>query len=480
MPDGRLPHGPHLLDTAEGQRLRAADAEGWQRWGPYLSERQWGTVREDYSADGDAWDYLPHDHARSPRLSLGRGRHRRLQRRAAALVPRAGAVERARPDPQGADVRPDQQRGQPRRGRQGALLVPRRHADPLLHADALQISAGGVSLRRAGRGERAAAAGSNLPEYELVDTGVFDEGRYFDVTVEYAKAAPDDILMRVTVDEPRARRRRRCTCCRSSGRATPGPGRADTPRPLLRARRDGTRRGDRARRARRCASRRCRPAEFLFCENETNTRRLFGIGRCRARSRTASTTTSSAATAQRSIRRATGTKCAAHAPAAAAGRAARAVAALPPRAGRRCGARPRRFRRGVRRSASPRPTRSTPSCSATSPTPTRGWCSARRWPACSGRSNIYHFDVRRWLDGDPAQPPPPAERRHGRNSDWRHLNNADIISMPDKWEYPWYAAWDLAFHCVTFALIDPGLRQGAADPADARMVHAPERPAARL
>ena len=69
---------------------------------------------------------------------------------------------------------------------------------------------------------------------------------------------------------------------------------------------------------------------------------------------------------------------------------------------------------------------------------------------------FYMFDVRRWLDGDPGQPPPPPERlSHGRDIEWRHLDNADIISMPDTWEYPWYAAWDLAFHCVTFALIDP-------------------------
>ncbi len=73
---------------------------------------------------------------------------------------------------------------------------------------------------------------------------------------------------------------------------------------------------------------------------------------------------------------------------------------------------------------------------------------------------FYHFDVRRWLAGDPSQPAPPEARRHGRDADWTHLNNADIVSMPDKWEYPWYAAWDLAFHCVTFALIDPAFAKG--------------------
>ena len=83
-------------------------------------------------------------------------------------------------------------------------------------------------------------------------------------------------------------------------------------------------------------------------------------------------------------------------------------------------------------------------------------------PACCGRKQFYYLDIPEWLDGDPLQPPPPESRLHGRNADWRHLNNADIISVPDKWEYPWYAAWDLAFHCVTLAAIDPGLRQGPA------------------
>ena len=93
---------------------------------------------------------------------------------------------------------------------------------------------------------------------------------------------------------------------------------------------------------------------------------------------------------------------------------------------------------------------------------------------------FYHYDVPEWLQGDPTQPPPPPERKHGRNRDWTHLNNADIISMPDKWEYPWYAAWDLAFHCIPLAVIDAEFAKGPARAADARVVHAPERPVAGL
>ena len=120
-------------------------ASDWYLWGPYLSERQWGTVREDYSADGDAWSYLPHDHARSRAYRWGEDGMAGFSRRRAAAVPGAGAVERPRPDPQGADVRPDRRRGQPRRGRQGVLVVPRRRSQPRLEPLALPLPAGAPS-----------------------------------------------------------------------------------------------------------------------------------------------------------------------------------------------------------------------------------------------------------------------------------------------------------------------------------------------
>ncbi len=147
---------------AEKQRLEE-DRKGlqpWRRWGPYLSERQWGTVREDYSADGDAWDYLSARPRPQPGLPLGRGRPRRHLRRRAAALPVAWPVERPGSDPQGTAVRPDQRRGQPRRGRQGALLLPRCHADALLSEDALQVSAERVPLRRARRGKPPPRQGS--------------------------------------------------------------------------------------------------------------------------------------------------------------------------------------------------------------------------------------------------------------------------------------------------------------------------------
>ena len=137
-----------LVDVTEQKRLNdAREAQiPWKKWGPYLSERQWGTVREDYSEDGNAWDYFTHDQARSRAYRWGEdGLGGHLRRQAAAVL-RAGAVERAGPDPERAPVRAHQQRGEPRRGRQGVLLLHRQHAHALVHEVSLQVPAAGVSL----------------------------------------------------------------------------------------------------------------------------------------------------------------------------------------------------------------------------------------------------------------------------------------------------------------------------------------------
>ena len=183
--------------NAERTRLEAQrdGREDWRLWGPYLAERAWGTVREDYSPHGTAWEYFDHDQARSRAYRWnedGIGRH---LRRAAAPVLRARAVERPRSDPQGACIRAHRQPGQPRRGREGVLLLPRRHALPQLDALPLQVSAGRVPVWRLV--EENARRSRNDPPFTLLDTGVFDDGRYFDVEVRYAKASPEEIHIRV-------------------------------------------------------------------------------------------------------------------------------------------------------------------------------------------------------------------------------------------------------------------------------------------
>ncbi len=198
-----------LEPAGRSARLVARDAEAyrldedarreknWKRWGPYLSERQWGTVREDYSESGNCWEYFSARSGAQPRLSLGRRRAARHHRPRMPAVLRPRALERARPDPEGAAVRSHRPRGQSRRGREGALLLPRLDADALVHEGALQVSAARVPY--AWLVEENRRRGKEAREFEIADTGVFDDGRYFDVVAEYAKASPDDVLMRITV-----------------------------------------------------------------------------------------------------------------------------------------------------------------------------------------------------------------------------------------------------------------------------------------
>jgi hypothetical protein len=456
MEEPRMPgsDATHVLDTAEGRRLSDAEAGGWRRWGPYLSERQWGTVREDYSADGDAWSYLPHDHARSRAyrwsedgiagfsdahqrwclaLALWNGRDPILKERVFGLTNSEGN--------HGEDVKElwyylD---GVPTHSYMRTLYKYPQATFP--YADLLA--------------ENARRKGHDRPEYELVDTGVFAESRYFDVTTEYAKNGPDDILMRVTV-------------------VNRGPEGADLhvlphlwarntwswdighPRPSLKLGSDGVVAADRLHApAMRFAA--LQPVEWLFCENETNTRRLFGaevsgffkdgindyvVGRDRNAVNPGHE----------------GTKCAAHATLHV-GPGATTVL---------------RFRFGPAKAApldhegfervlTDRIAEADDFYAAIQRDIADPDARAVQRQAFAGMlwsKQYYHFDVRRWLAGDPSGPAPPPERKHGRDSDWRHLVNADIVSMPDKWEYPWYAAWDLAFHCVVLALIDPDFAKG--------------------
>ena len=207
--------------TSEARRLREArEGTPWRAWGPYLSERQWGTVREDYSDDGDAWSYFSHDRpARGP--TAGEKTDSRASPTRSSALFRARALERARPDLEGAPLRADQLRRQPRRGREGVLLLRRQRADAQLPAVALQVSARCVPVREPIDTNRCASR--HEMEYELVDTGVFDDNRYFDVEVEYVKVDPEDIVCRIVVHN-RAPTRPRSTCSRRSGFATRGHG----------------------------------------------------------------------------------------------------------------------------------------------------------------------------------------------------------------------------------------------------------------
>jgi hypothetical protein len=443
-------------------------AGDWYRWGPYVSERQWGTVREDYSPDGEAWDYLPHDHARSrayrwgedglagfcdieQRLCLGlalwNGRDPILKERPFGLTGAQGN--------HGEDVK-----------------------EYWWYLDALPSHAWN---RWRYHYPQAAYPYEELisentarnrlePEYELIDTGVFDDGRYWIVEVHYAKAAPDDILMTVEVTNagpdqaelhvlPTAWFRNTWAWDNSvgerlelvAGQAGPaGAARVTLTHPfagemelLAAAGPDGT--GPRA----------------LFCENETNVVRLFGGEELTPFPKDGINdhVVSGAATVNPAGR---GSKCAFWYRLALAGGASAQLRVRLRPAGPESpadtadpagplGAEFAAVSAQRRAEADEFYGELTPAAaSADEALVLRQALAGLLW--CK---QFYYYDVSRWLDGDPAQPPPAASRLTGRNSRWRSFDAFDIMSMPDKWEYPWFAAWDLSFHCVALAHVDP-------------------------
>jgi hypothetical protein len=439
-----------VLETAEGRRLHGPEADrAWRRWGPYLSERQWGTVREDYSAHGTAWDSFPHDHARSRAyrwgedgiagwsddqshwclgLALWNGRDPILKERLFGLTNGEGN--------HGEDVKEIYyySDGVPSHAYMRMLYKYPQAAFPYTRLT-----------------EENRRRGAQEPEFELADTGVFDDGRYFDVTVEYAKATPEDTLMRVTVRNqgPDAARLHLLPqlWARNIWSWTP-----DAERPLLRGLGDGLVEACHPRMPpRRLAA--DGAANLLFCENETNTGRLYGFdGAGPFKDGINDHVVNGDAVAVNPLRE--GTKCAAwYVVDLARGATSQVRLRFRPSGAARADfadfdaildqriAEADAFYAVLQRRIADPDARLVQ----------RQALAGMLWS-----KQFYYIDIPQWLAGDPAQPAPPVGRRRGRNADWQHLNNADVISMPDKWEYPWYAAWDLAFHCVTLAMVDPG------------------------
>ena len=440
--------------TNEEIRLRESDQrlKHWKRWGPYLSERGWGTVREDYSAAGEAWDYFPHDHARSRAYRWNEDgiagicdRHQNLcfalplwNEKDPILKERLFGLTGTEGN-HGEDVKEYYYYldNTPTHSYMKYLYKYPHAAFPY------------EDLVRENRNRP-----KSEPEYELADTGVFQDSRYFDVSIEYAKANVDDLAIRITVSN-RGRDAAQIRLLptlwfRNTWSWTPG-----TERPILNAS-EGTIQAVSKELGFYELSYDGSP-EPLFTENETNFARLYG-GENRtpyvkdAFHRYVVDNDSTAVNTQQ-----TGTKAALHykltAPA-----ESEVVIRL-------------RLRKVTKHNATGEPARSLDEIFATrkqeadefyeaiSPAGIDADMKAIQRQAFAGllwSKQFYHFVVKPWLDGDNAFAKPPEARKAGRNSAWGHLYNADVISMPDKWEYPWYAAWDLAFHCVAFANIDPG------------------------
>jgi hypothetical protein len=420
----------------------------WRLWGPYLSERQWGTVREDYSPGGTAWDYFSHDAARSRAyrwgedgiagisddqqrlcfsVALWNGNDPILKERLFGLTNSEGN--------HGEDVKEMYYYldATPTHSYLRMLYKYPQRAFPYGELVA--------ENRRRGKHE---------PEFELIDSGVFAENRYFDVFVEYAKAGPEDLLIRITAHNRGDQDAPLHLLPQLWFRNTWSWG-YDNPKPALSVANESF-----------IVAKHPELPEYhlyadgnptlLFCDNETNTERLWGTAGTGGYYKDAFHEFVGGGNRAAVNPEMRGTKAAAY----------------------------YRWEVSAQGSVQVRLRLSAPA--HRQPFDDFDYLFARRiadanefyaamqkdQPSSDARlvqrqalagmiwsKQFFYYDVPQWIAGDPAGPAPPAERRFGRNHEWLHLNNADIISMPDKWEYPWYAAWDLAFHTVSFALIDP-------------------------
>lgn len=440
-----------LKATAEAVRVREAEqrTKHWKRWGPYLSERAWGTVREDYSAGGSAWDYLPHDHARSQAyrwnedglagisdrhqllcfaIALWNERDPFLKERAYGLTGNEG------------------NHGEDLKEYYFYLDSTPTHSYMKYLYKYPQVEFPYAWLK-----EENQRRDKLSPEFELLDTGVFDENRYFDVFVEYAKADVEDVLIRLHVvnrgPEAAALHLLPTLWFRNTWSWD-----SRQPRPLLKRLGETdavieTQHKDDRRRWLYCEG----APELLFTENDTNVQRLFGAENSSryVKDGINDYVVQGASDAVNPAQQ--GTKAAAHYRLQlAAGETVTVQLRLTDRPSEQPFADFEQVFQTRQREADEFYADVIPAdASDDARNVMRQAFAGMLWS-----KQFYHYVINDWLQGDPAQPAPPAERQRGRNHEWTHLYNADVISMPDKWEYPWYAAWDLAFHCVPLALVD--------------------------
>ncbi len=434
--------------NAEAERLSAANArrQAWRKWGPYVSERQWGTVREDYSAEGHAWNYFPHDHARSRAyrwgedgiggfcdakqqlcmaVALWNGRDPILKERMFGLSNREGN--------HGEDVK--------------ELYyyldaVPTYSYARMLYKYPQAEFPYDLLLQENARRDR------KQPEFEIIDTGIFDADRYFDVDIEYAKADADDILLRLTITNRGPLEATIHVLPQVWFRNT-WSWFTDRPKPVLERVDDDV--VVRHETLGAYAIHFDGPDEIKFCENESNGPKLFGDaetghlykdgfhnyvvgGRKDAVSSHKGTkaagiyrrTVAAGASTAIQVRLSLGPPKAApftHFERIFSLRKSEADAFYAELQGKVVDEDLRRIQR-------------------------------QAFAGVLWSKQYFYYDVTEWLDGDPAEPRPPGSRHKGRNSEWVHATMEDVVSMPDKWEFPWFAAWDWAFHLVTLACLD--------------------------
>ena len=450
--------------TAEQIRLEEARTQQlpWKKWGPYLSERQWGTVREDYSEGGDAWQYFSHDQARSRAyrwgedglagicddqqrlclaLALWNGQDPILKERLFGLTNSEGN--------HGEDVKEyyfylD---STPTHSYMKYLYKYPQAAYP--YANLVDTN------RRLGRQDF---------EYELIDTGVFDQHRYFDVFVEYAKASPEDILIQITIHNrgpeaadlhvlPTLWFRNQWSWQSAADRpglhqaaAIPGTGVIEASDPVLGAR------------WLYCAG----DVPLLFTENDTNTQRIFGVPNRSPYVKDSINAYIVHGQAEAVNPAKQGTKAAAHYrltvnPGASQVVRLRLSDMAPTALAQTDGGVAGPFGDPFEAVWQARRQEADAFYATVIPATLNADAANVMRQALAGMlwsKQFYHYDVDRWLEERGSDPFKPARKAASRNDGWHHMDNADVISMPDKWEYPWYAAWDLAFHVLALTLVD--------------------------
>ncbi|MCC5829709.1 MAG: glucosidase [Phycisphaeraceae bacterium] len=445
----------------ERKRLEedASRKRNWKRWGPYLSERQWGTVREDYSADGSSWDSFPHDHARSRAyrwgedgllgitdrqcricfaLALWNGHDPILKERLFGLTgPEGNHAEDVKECYYYLDATPTHS------------YLKALYKYPAIAFPYQRLV---EENRRRSKVER---------EFELLDTGVFEEGG-FDVLAEYAKAGPDDILIRITITnhgrEEASLRVLPTLWCRNTwmwGCSHEGC----EPKPYMR-------RGDRQRVVvdHKTLGRFSLVAgvgptgeapDLIFCENETNLKKVFGVEGGTRYPKDALHRYVVHGQADAVNPRHQGTKAAAdYQLTVGAGQSISLKLRLHAESEATSEPLGEDFDEIVSRRIQ-EADRFYETVIPDDHCPERKRVARQAYAGLIWTKQFYHYSVLDWLEGDQGQPPPPEQRLEGRNREWRHLFNRDVLSMPDKWEYPWFAAWDSAFHMIPFSEIDP-------------------------
>ncbi|HSD47575.1 MAG TPA: hypothetical protein VLB87_13195 [Pyrinomonadaceae bacterium] len=439
--------------NAENQRLEEARqrTKHWKRWGPYLSERAWGTVREDYSPYGTAWDYFPHDHARSRAYRWNEDgiagisdRHQQICFAIALWNSRDPILKERLFGLTGSEGN----HGEDVKEYYFYLDSTPTHSymKYLYKYPQTEFPYGQLVEENRSRGKVA-------PEFELIDTGVFDSDRYFDVFVEYAKAGVEDILVKISVTNRGPETASLNLLPTIWFRNTWSWKQNGTAKPFLRKSGEGVVELSHAQ----VGTRRlyCDGApELLFTENDTNTERLFNFTNGARYFKDAINEYIVHGNRQAINPEQKGTKAAANyvltiAPGETASVSLRLTENSYDDTQNAFADFENIFDARVREADEFYETVIPANLSDDARLVMRQAFAGMLWS-----KQFYHYVVEQWLDGDPATPKPPEERVRGRNHEWKHLYNADVISMPDKWEYPWYAAWDLAFHCVPLALVD--------------------------